>query len=183
MCTRISWSLGVGISVCSDVRSSQMMIWLTGVSRADLTDPGSGRAESPLLLLPRLGWLFSNETGGQGAVTLMEVPDTWKWDLDPHAGIEKEDWEGPRGWSSEKGEGWGGRGRPTSCQRTEWQVKEGGWAAKLLQGPLSDKRRKAHLCIHSSGRKPSCLACLCHLTGLQGIILFYSGTIHQSQHF
>ncbi len=153
MRTCVSWSLGVRISVCVDVRSSQMMIWLTGVSRADLTVPGLGRAErqSPLLLLPRPSWLFSNETGGQGAVTLTGAPDTWKWDADPHTGIEREDWEGPGGWRSERGEGWGGGGWPTSCQRTEWQVKEGGWAAKLLQGPLSDKRRKAHLCIHSSG--------------------------------
>lgn len=43
-----------------DVRSSQMMIWLTGVSRADLTVPRLRRAErqSPLLLLPRPSWLF-----------------------------------------------------------------------------------------------------------------------------
>lgn len=156
------------------VRSSQMMIRVTGVSRANLTVPGLGRAESPLLLLARLGWLFSNETGGQEAVTLMGAPDTWKWDLDPHAGIEKEDWEGLRGFSSGKREGQWGGGRPTSCQRTEWQVKEGGRAAKLLQGPLSDKRQKAHLCIHSGGCKLSCLAHLCHVTGLEGPILFYS---------
>lgn len=157
------------------------MIWLTGVSRADLTVPGLARAErqSPLLLLPRPSWLFSNETGGQGAVTLTGAPDTWKWDHDPHAGIEKEDWEGTGGWRSEKGEVRGGGGQPTSCQRTEWQVKEGGWAAKLLQGPLSDKRRKAHLCIHSSGCKLSRRACLCHLTGRQGPVLFYSGTVQQ----
>lgn len=112
--------------------------------------------QSPLLLLPRPSWLFSNETGGQGAVTLTGEPDTWKWDPDPHAGIEKEDGEGPGGKRSEEGEGWGGGGWPNSCQRTEWQVKEGGRAAKLLQGPLSDKRRKAHLCIRSNGCNRLC---------------------------
>lgn len=123
------------------------MIWLTGVSRADLTVPQLGRAErqSPLLLLPRPNWLFLMRQADRELSHWRGPPDTWKWDpTDQHAGIEKEDWEGLGGWRSEKrGEGWGGR--PTSCQRTEWQVKEGGWAAKLLQGPLSDKRRKAHL--------------------------------------
>lgn len=59
-CTSISRSLGVQIRVCVDVRSSLMMIWLTGVSKADLTVPGLGRAErqSLLLLLPRPSWLF-----------------------------------------------------------------------------------------------------------------------------
>lgn len=76
-----------------------------------------------------------------------------------------------------RGEGWGGEGHSTSCQETEWQVKQGYWAAKLLHGPLSDKRRKAYLCIRSSDCKLSCLTCLCHLTGLQGPILLYSGTI------
>ena len=50
-----NWSLGEGITVYMDVRSNQMMIWLTGVSRAHLTVPGSGRAETPLLLITRPG--------------------------------------------------------------------------------------------------------------------------------
>lgn len=136
-----------------------------------------GRAESPLLLLIRLGWLFSNETGGQETVRLMGVPDTWKWDLDPHAGIEKEDWEGPRGFSSGKRGQWGG-GLPTSGRGLSDRSRKVA-GQQLLQGPLSDKRQKAHLCIRSGGCKLSCLVRLCLLTGLQGLILFYSVTIHR----
>lgn len=78
ICVCVCWSMGVRINVCVDVRSSHMMIWLTGVSRADLTVPGLERAErqSPLLLFPRPSWLFSNETGGQGDVTLTGEADT-----------------------------------------------------------------------------------------------------------
>lgn len=58
------------------VRYNQMIIWMTDVSGADLTVLGMEKSELPFLLLPRLGWLFSNETGRQESVTLMGVPDT-----------------------------------------------------------------------------------------------------------
>lgn len=45
VCLYVSACLGVRITVCVDVRSSQMMIWLTGVSRADLRVPRLDRAE------------------------------------------------------------------------------------------------------------------------------------------
>ena len=82
------------------------MIWLTGVSRADLTVPGLGRAErhSPLLLLPRPGWLFLMRQADR------ELSHWWgrltheNESPNPHAGIEKEHWEGPGGRRSEKGD-------------------------------------------------------------------------------
>lgn len=66
------------ISACVDVRSSQMMIWLTGVSRADLTVPGFGESRAPIAspAASQTKLAVSNETGGQGAVTLMGAPDT-----------------------------------------------------------------------------------------------------------
>lgn len=81
------------------------MIWLTGVSRADLTVPELGRAEhqSPLLLLPGPSWLFSNEIGGQGAVTHTGVPDTWKWDPIRMLGLRRKTGKDREGEGAQRG--------------------------------------------------------------------------------
>lgn len=101
----LCYTQGMWISLCADVRSSQMMIQLTGVSRAYLTVPRVGESWTPIAssAATQTKLAVSNETGGLGAVTVTGVPDIWKWDPDPHARIEKEDWEGPGGWRSEKG--------------------------------------------------------------------------------
>lgn len=139
-----SRALGVHISVCVDVRSSPMIIWLTGVSRADLTAPGLGRAEcqSPLPLLPRPRWLFLMRQADrevshwQGCLTHENETS------DPHAGIEEENWEGPSGWNGGKGEG------EAAYQLSEnWVTGQGRWLSGKI--PSSDKRRNTRLWVHS----------------------------------
>lgn len=80
----------------------------------------------------------SNETGRQGDVTLTGLPDTWKWD-DPHAGIEEENWERPRGWN-------GGKGKVEAAYQLSenWVTGQGRWLNWKI--PPSEKRRNAHLC-------------------------------------
>lgn len=123
------------VNPCSvDVRSSQMMIWLTSVSRADVTVPGLGRAERhpPLLLLPRPGWLFlMRKADGELSHWCLthenETPNA-------HAGREKEDWERPGGWRSEK-RMWG---RRVAWQLSEdWVTGQGRW---LSSKRLPDQR-------------------------------------------
>lgn len=101
---------------------------------------GMEKSELPFPLLPRLGWLFSNETGRQESVTLMGVPDTWKWDLDPHAGIEKEDWEELWRCSAEEKE----NGEEEAELPEDWVTGQGRWpgSKNSSKGPWVTRNKK-----------------------------------------
>lgn len=127
--------------LCSTVCGRPVMMGLTRV------DPIPHLSGSPLLLLTRAGSLFANEIGRQGAVT-------------PTGSLthENETLIRTLGSKMRTGEGLGGRGngneggggQSSSCQKTEWQVKEGGWPAELL--PLPEWQQRRSTCLNIEQR-------------------------------
>lgn len=120
---------------------------------------------SPLLLLTSACSLFGNEIGTRHAD---REPDTRKWDLDPHAGIEAEDWGVTGRVRQWKWRRIGGR-RAEQQLSEDWVTGQGRWlASKTPPSNSSDKRGKAHAWICSSGCKTSCL---CQPASLEGPML------------
>lgn len=105
----------------------------------------SWECQSSLLLLSPSKLAVSNETGRQGTVTLMGAADTGKWNPQHVC----------RGWrrktsrdqEAERLREEGEEGAPNSCQRTEWQVKEGSWAAKLIQVTRDERDISAYTAL------------------------------------
>lgn len=96
---------------------------------------------SPILLLTSAGSLFGNEIGRQGAVT----PDTWKWDLDPHAGIEEEGWGVTgrvRQWKWRRV-----RGRRAEQQQLseDWVTGQGRWPASKTPPRARVTKEEKHM--------------------------------------